>query len=501
MQRTHGLALASILLLGAASIALASSARRSRLPWMQIQVQQVLEQTPCGQELQLSDAQLIAALRTGTPDPCGRLDATILKSPSVDRWLQTQVLGELPGPESLRLRAAQSLMRLEAPQRAAAELQTGALGPEARQALIRSLNPQLEGLDLPFEPTGRSAAKRFSRGDSGAREELADALFVELRWPTLVNEDQAPEQAALPQTLVDSALSGLGWSSRLLSDALDDLVQGRPVQNLDGYSLRLLQQGGSDCSQTDPACLTLLLNELDAQAGAPRAPLTPLAGVAAEDLPLFYRAAESISDSPNPEGRLLGLIAHPAHSYGALAWSAGQRGEPVLVLRHGGGTPAASATAALALGQASGLPVQVYGQNSDALIIEVGSRRAHIGPCGPGTAFGSGDLPQLSPEEVIAWALRERVAGLAAAGDIEAALLASVAENGQIGTPQWMALRGGLLACQGIRLPGLLDPSAAADWAQACAQPTWSPTPEMDTVSSAEAQDCKGSLWVDLPVL
>ena len=499
MQRTHRLALASILLLGATGLALASPARRARLPWMQSQVQGLLEQTPCGQDLQLSDAQLIAALRTGLTDPCGRLDAAILESPPADRWLQTQVLGELSGPESLRLRAAQSFVRLEEPQRAAAQLQTGHLGPEARQALIRTMNPELVGLDLPFEPTGRSAAQRFSRGDWAVREELADALFVELRWPTLVNQAQAPEQAALPQTLVDAALSGLGWSSTLLASALDDLAQGHPVQHLQGPSLRLLQQGGSDCSQTDPACLALLLNELDAPAGAPHPDLAPLSGVALEDWALFYRAAESVRDSPNPEGRLLGLIAHPAHSYGGLAWAAGQRGEPVLVLRHGGGTPAASATAALALGDATGLPVRVYGQDSDTLIIEVGARRARVGPCGPGTAPDNGDLPQISPEEVRSWAHRERVAGLAASGDIEGAILASVGENGQVSTPQWTALRGRLLACQGIRLPGLLDPSAATEWAQTCAQRAPSTTPELTAVSSANTPTCQGSLWVNPP--
>jgi hypothetical protein len=497
MQRTHGLILTSTLLLGAVGLTLSSPARRARLPWMPDQVQRLLEQTPCGQAPQLSDAQLIAALRSGLVDPCGRIDDAILEHPAAERWLQTEVLGELSGPESLRLRAAQSLVRLERPDSAAAELRTGHLGPEARQALLRTLNPQLEGLDLPFDATGASAAQRFSRGDWAVRAELADALYAELRWPSLVDPEQAPEQAALPQVLVDGTLEGLGWSSALLAEALRDLELGHPIQQLEGQTLRLLQQGGSDCSEADPACLTLLLNELDGHADAPQPPLTPLLGVAPEDLALFHRAAQSVLESPNPEGRLLGLVAHPAHSYGALAWQAGQRGEPGLVLRYGGGSPAASASAALALGLAADVPVQIYGSDSDTLVIEVGSRRARVGPCGPGTALDGGDLPQLSPDEVREWALRERVAGLAAAGDFEGAVLASVAEKGEVSTPQWTALRGGLLACQGIRLPGLQDPGLAADWAQACGQAALPGSAQQDPLFAEVAQACKGSLWVN----
>ena len=464
------------------------------------QVQAQLEQTPCGQDLQLNDAQLIAALRSGQVDPCGRLDGLILEHPAAEQWLQTQVLSELKGPESLRLRAAQSLVRLDHPDRAAAELQTGHLGPEARQALIRTLNPELESLALPFDATGASAAQRFSRGDWAVREELADALYAELRWPSLVDPAQAPEQAGLPALLVQGTLDGLGWSPELLAQALKDLRNGRPVQALEGQTLRLLQQGGSDCSQPDPACLTLLLNELDGYAGEPQEALEPLPGIAPEDLALFHRAAESVRSSPNPQGRLLGLVAHPAHSYGPLAWSAGQRGEPALVLRHSGGTPAASASAALALGLATDIPVQIYGLDSDTLVIEVGTRRARVGPCGPGTAADTSELPQLDPDEVRAWALRERVAGMAAAGDLEGAVLASVAESGLITTPQWTALRGGLLACQGIRLPGLADPDGAADWALACAEPVQAGKASPSILNAEGAQECKGSLWVAQPL-
>ena len=496
MQRTHSLILASVLLIGAASFALSSPEKRARLPWMPGQVQTLLDLTPCGQDLDLSDAQLIAALRSDLVDPCARLDAAILEHPAADAWLQNQVLGEVLGPESLRLRAAQSLVRSE-PQRAAAELQTGHLGPEARQALLRTLDPQLEGLTLPFDATGASAAQRFSRGDWAVREELADALYAELRWPSLVDPEQAPEQAALPELLVQGTLEGLGWTTELLAQALADLEHGHPVQHLESHTLRQLQLGGSDCSQADRGCLELLLNELDGHAGAPRPPLEPLLGVAPEDLALFYRAAESVLSSPNPEGRLLGLVAHPAHSYGAAAWSAGQRGGPALVLRHGGGTPAAAASAALALGEASELKVTIFGQDSDTLIIEVGSRRARVGPCGPGTATDSGVLPQLSPDEVRAWALRERVAGLAAAGDLEGAVLASVAEDGQIDTPQWRALRGGLLACQGILLPSLQDPSVADDWAQACGALDLDATMGDAPLHAEAAESCQGSLWVN----
>ncbi len=499
MQRTQGLILVSILLLGAMGLVLASPARRARLPWMPSQVQQQLERTPCNQALSLSDAELISALRTGTRDPCRRLDATLLQHPTTDRWLQTQVLGELVGPESLRLRAAQSLIRLEFPQSAATELETGHLGPEARQTLIAALHPKHLGQDLPFEPTGRGAAQRFSLGDWTAQEELADAIFSELRWPTLVDKAQAPEHAALPEALVEDTLSGLGWSRELLANALDALSKGHPVQHLEADTLRHLQQGGSDCGQADPACLTLLLSQLDARAGAPQIVLEPLPGVALEDQALFYRAAETVRDSPNPEGRLLGLVAHPAHTYSGLAWSAGQRGEPSLVLRYGGGTPAASASAAIALGQAAGLSVQVYGRDSDTVIIEVGARRVRVGPCGPGTAPESGDLPQLSDTEVLSWAVRERVAGLAAAGDIDGALSASMAERGQVMTPQWHTLRGALLACQGIRLPGFRDTSAAADWARACPMADLPSERGHDAVPSEMTRKCAGSLWVNPP--
>lgn len=329
------------------------------------------------------------------------------------------------------------------------------------------------------------------------RVELADALYAELRWPSLVDPEQAPEQAALPQVLVQGTLDGLGWSSPLLAQALSDLELGHPIQQLEGHTLRLLQQGGSDCSEADPACLTLLLNELDGHADAPQPPLTPLPGIAPEDLALFHRAAESVRESPNPEGRLLGLVAHPAHSYGPLAWAAGQRGEPGLVLRHGGGSPAASASAALALGLAADVPVQIYGSNSDTLVIEVGSRRARVGPCGPGTALDQSDPPQLSPDEVREWALRERVAGLAASGDLEGAVLASVAENGEISTPQWTALRGGLLACQGIRLPGLQDPEISAEWSRACEQQDSGGEAFQKASTADAAQACQGSLWVN----
>lgn len=498
--------MALLVLVGVGWAVLSSPARRSRAPWLGAQVQERLERTPCAQDPTLSDAELIAALRADLRDPCRRLDALILERPEVTAWLQTQVLGTLAGPEGLRLRAAQALLRGRADQAQAglAELETGHLGPESRHALLEVVGPDVVRVSLPYDPTGAAAALRFGNGDGSAREALAEALYAELRWPTLPKSSEEPGLAWLPAELTAGALRGLGWDSALLAEALNKLRSGRPIQTLDAPALRLLQAHGSDCSTPDPGCLALLLDQLDATAGAPVAPPPQVSGVSEEDWRRFAWAAESVRSSPSPEGRLLGLVAHPNHSYGPGPWSAGQRGDPALTLRYAGNTPAASAAAALALGQATGVQVQVYGAHSDLLVVEVGSRRAYIGPCGPGATPPQDNLPQLSADEVNAWALRERVAGLAAAGDLEGAILASAAEGGEILTPQWQALRGHLLACQGIHAPSLQDPVLAAQWAQACAQgPVQDASPHAagteDPSQAAQTPTCSGSLWVALP--
>lgn len=459
------LGLISAAVLGGVALLMSSPARRAKLPWVGDRAQAVLTSAPCTQLPSLSDAELIALLDRESMDPCGHLEALSREHPAVLTWLSDNALSEVVGPESLQLRGARVLMRDEPSQyrpRVAEELQRGRLGPGSRQALTQTMFLELEGA-IPPDPTGLHAALAFAQGNPQAAGELAAALERELRWPTLVPENDPLN--GLPELLVAGALDGLGLTPAEITEARTRLQDGRPVQELDTPALLALQDHDSDCSSPVPACMAMLMAMLEPEL-AP-APLPPLPGVHEGDLPLFHALAESVAQAPDPAGRLLGLVAHPGHSYGPLAHGAGQRGDPAVALRYGGGPPAATALAAHTIGQLAGVPVEVTRSSSGAWTLSAGGRTANIGDCGPGALAGA---PQsvLAEDEILLWAGWEEVAGLAQAGAVGAAMERS---RDLAPLPESLALRADLLACQGIRASAQPLPGHAAAWASGCGHP------------------------------
>jgi hypothetical protein len=356
----------------------------------------------------------------------------------------------------LVLACAQRAERLDRPEQLLARLESGqgppvqaaVLGPAGRE--LRALQVQVEEpeqarSDLAgFDPGGVDAAWRFEHGDPGARELLAEALRRESSRPTVAPSGAWEGLSGRGARLRQAAESGLRLD-RSSSEALDDAIARRGCgQACDEALLEVLWQ------EPDPfGELALLEVELPVEA-----PLLSseweerLAGRV--DVELLREAVAWV-----PEGQaavLLGLVASPLHAYGPGVIEAGQAGEPADVLRYGGGSPGATAVAALLLAESSSVRLELR-TDGRRVLLSSGDLRAWVGPCGPGVAPAPPHrLRPLELDEALEWAAAERVVAALGLGDVDAAV--ELSRELRDPPSDYAPVHVALLSAQGIEAPG-----------------------------------------------
>ena len=468
-----------------------------------------LATAPCDAALQPDAEALLAALIQDEDDlGCagearfGRLIAEH-PDPRWTGWL-TRLLTQRQGPARLRLRACLALILREGalPEVVRRELRAGAFGPVQIGALVDALSEEVgpaiaeellnEGGAPRFDAGDGAALRRFAGGDWSARYAVARALRRELAHPTLRPEPDLPGLSSRRATITAGVLEGLGVSHDRLQAALNRLDLGLNDSSIPDDLMRRVRRHRETCA--DPrsdGCAALLLSVLEAPPMRvdEREQLTPMPERSAPPLPspwqslvdslsvdpaLVAEAAEWLRAGESRPGRILGAVANPRHGYGHGPWAAGQRGDPAVALRYGGGTPGAVGVAAFALAAAADAPLTAT-RWRDVLVLRSGDQRALIGPCGPGdappaeellpmeeTPLSAADLVDLARMEQLGWAMER--------GAIDEALALDATLQAPERWPRYATLRASLLACQGVAVRGLPveDLAFVTAWAVTC---------------------------------
>ena len=366
----------------------------------------------------------------------------------------------------LVLGCVQRAERLDRPEELLARLEAGegppveapVLGPAGRELRALGLQQQerpeeaFEGLG-GFDPGGVDAAWRFAEGDPSTRLLLAEALRRELQRPTLEASSAWVGLGSRGQRLEQAARAGLGQDPA----SADALLEAE-----DGWDLLELLE-----AEPDPFGETAMLELLEPSEPPPLSEAWEGRAQSWSQPELVRQAAHWLPrDEPKA---LLGLVASPLHAYGEGPFSVGQRGEPADVLRYGGGSPGATAVAASLLAEEAGVELQLD-TDGRRLRLSSGGLAAWVDACGPGAAPSpERRLRPLELQEALDLALAERVAGAMEAGELERAMALSRGFDEEV--PEVYArVHGALLACQGVRWPGLRpdDADLALAWAQAC---------------------------------
>lgn len=484
---------------------------RARLAPARSSALAALEAAPgCDVDPRLTTEQALALLLRDLPDPGCPIDQRVINllathsDPEVPyrlRWF----LGRPRGSERQRLIASLALIQREQdlPDVVRQELASGRLSPRSREAILSELVVLLgpEILEIVLSEGGRArydagaslAAARFADGDPTTRAAVREALARELRRPTLPADADSEGLAERRAALTRATLAGLNLDTEELGRALSRVNAGYPTQGWPPEVIEVLQLHRQTCQ--DPlsdGCALLLLDLLDL-------PIPPSEDsvLAVEDPPLppplpspWRERVDELSAFPelvaaaaawvralpgNRGGRVLGAVANRHHRYGWGPWQAGQRGDPADALRYGGATPGASAVAALAIGAAANVEIRAYALD-DRLILESKGLRAWVGACGPGVGPVGRELPpearRLDGQAVTDLAFAEQASARLHIGQVgEAIRLASQMRFPEM-WPQSAALRGSLLACQGVLLPALTgdDAAFAAAWATFCGE-------------------------------
>lgn len=485
---------------------------RARLPRARASALVAMSAAPgCEVDPRLSTEQALALLLQDLSDPGCPIDQRIINllathgDPEV-AYRMRRLLGRARGSERQRLIASLALIQRdqELPDVVRQELASGRLSPQNREAilgeLVRMLGPEIveivlsEGGRPRYDAGASLAAARFADGDPATRVTVREALARELRRPTLAADGDGPGLSERRANLTRAVLSGLNLDSEDLARALTRVNAGYPTQGWPSELIEVLQHHRETCE--DPlsdACALLLLDLLDlpippsedsilaVQDATLPPPLPAPWRERVDELSAFPElvaaAAAWVRTLPSHRGgRVLGAVANRHHHYGWGPWQAGQRGDPADALRYGGTTPGATAVAAMAIGAAANVEIRAY-LVDDRLVLESEGLRAWVGPCGPGVGEPKAERPagarRLDGQTLTDLAFAEQASARLHIGQVnEAIRLASHMRFPEM-WPQSAALRGSLLACQGVLLPSLTgdDAAYAAAWAVFCDEP------------------------------
>jgi hypothetical protein len=323
------------------------------------------------------------------------------------RWLDTIARSTSREPRE-RLRAGVGLLLAGEP--AVPGLALLASEPDLPAVERQNLVALLASGELPSEwadPTLRAeaAVRRLADGDLGAAPDV-------MRHLRRVALEPHPGEERQREALAEIALEAVGLGGGRLAAAVARREQGLPLRDMPASLVRPVVNRGHVCRDLGtPSCLRLaadlleyqyhsaleggdggpeVLAPLDAEAYAVVDLPTALWEVAYEDPAAAQAAAELFGDmalwiagaAPDERsGRLLGVVAHGHHAYGAPLARAGLVGDPIHVLRNRRGTPWSTALAAVALSERVGLPITVEAVG-DGVILRLPGRIAGIGPCG-----------------------------------------------------------------------------------------------------------------------
>jgi len=421
------------------------------------------------------------------------------------QWLHDVVADDTRSPRQ-RLRGSTALLLAgQAPTPDWAFLVTD---PRA-DSLHAYLDALYEG-DLPadrLDPFLRAslARRHFLDGDLEATPRIA-------RWLRLVAAQPArlPEAERAKWTAYVLDLAGLGGGR--LKRALERHDRGLGWGELPSGLVPVVAAGGEACAKpASAACVALAADLLerdarDLEGETPREAPPSLVRLpiplwsALYDRPAAVHAAAAtlgevadwVAAAPEEERaqRLLGSVAWPGSTVDVARVRAGLAGDPVDVLAARGGSPWAAALAAMAIGKAAGVDVQVYPAGAGVRLV-AGGVEAGVGPCGaPASAQGTGQAPWPA-RAVLAQATLEAAGAALRRGDKGRALrLASLAEH--------LDAVGAKGASEAVRSVAFADP--APGWALGAQGGALVASLPIPPPSGAEtAREARPAAWAGLP--